>query len=232
MNYRTFEADQASQMLAARRAAAERCNPRSRAGMGGDLAVRPFIQDGNDLHQIRFKGDALQVLTVGFAPNSDRQITQHEIDASSALEDASENWNPMFSKWRHGGWYAHAVRYPQGSIGCVSNNYPDKAWRVVCDDRRTGALGEAGDFTYPTRIAAARAEYALAQESTRAFVARIQALYEVEYPTIGEPRVSKADILELVSSAGEATACDWLISEGHAACPASARSMIAWAQNS
>ncbi len=38
-----------------------------------------------------------------------------------------------YSKWRHGGYYVHNVRYPNGAIGCVSNNYEDRKWRVVCD---------------------------------------------------------------------------------------------------
>lgn len=42
----------------------------------------------------------------------------------------------------------------------MSNNYPDKKWRIVCDKRR-GALGEDGDFTFPTRDAAAQAEFDL-----------------------------------------------------------------------
>ena len=76
--------------------------------------------------------------------------------------ETSTAWNPTFSRWRHGGWYVHQVRHIGGACGCVSNNYPDKKWRIVCDRRRKG-LGEEGDFTFPTRDAAARAEYELAQ---------------------------------------------------------------------
>ena len=74
------------------------------------------------------------------------------------VENLIQNW--FFSPWRHGGWYIHNIRYPNGSCGCVSNNYPDKQWRIVCDTRR-GALGEEGDFTFSTRDAAARAEFEL-----------------------------------------------------------------------
>jgi hypothetical protein len=70
-------------------------------------------------------------------------------------------WTPSFSKWRHGGWYINNVQYPSGSLGCVSCNYPDKKWRIVCDSRRTD-LGAPGDHTFRNRDAAARAEYALA----------------------------------------------------------------------
>lgn len=60
-----------------------------------------------------------------------------------------------YSPWRHGGWYVHTVRYPNGACGCVSRNYPDKKWRIACDERE-------GNYTYPNRDAAARAEQALA----------------------------------------------------------------------
>ena len=60
-----------------------------------------------------------------------------------------------YSRWRHGGWYVGNVRYPNGAVGCVSRNYPDKRWRIACDGRQ-------GDYTYRTRDAAARAEQVLA----------------------------------------------------------------------
>jgi hypothetical protein len=56
-----------------------------------------------------------------------------------------------YSPWRHGGWYVHNVRYPSGAVGCVSRNFEDRKWRIACDSRD-------GDFTYPSRNAAARAE--------------------------------------------------------------------------
>jgi hypothetical protein len=71
-----------------------------------------------------------------------------------------QDWQPVYSRWRHGGWYVHNVRRPGGACGCVSNNYPDEKWRIVCDHRRRD-LGGPGDHTYPTRDAAARAELAL-----------------------------------------------------------------------
>lgn len=61
-----------------------------------------------------------------------------------------------YDRWRHGGWYVLEVRYPGGAIGCVSRNYPDRKWRIVCDRR-------PGDITYRSRDAAARAEYQLAR---------------------------------------------------------------------
>jgi len=62
-----------------------------------------------------------------------------------------------YERWRHGGWYVNEVRYLSGAVGCVSRNYPDRKWRIVCDDRK-------GDYTYPSRDAAAEAEYYLARE--------------------------------------------------------------------
>lgn len=60
-----------------------------------------------------------------------------------------------YTPWRHGGWYVGNVRYPNGAVGCVSRNYPDKRWRIACDARQ-------GDQTYRTRDEAARAEQVLA----------------------------------------------------------------------
>ena len=73
----------------------------------------------------------------------------------------SNQWMPSFAKWRHGGWYVVNLHYPSGACGCVSRNYPDGRWRIVCDSRRID-LGQPGDFTFKSRDDAARAEYELA----------------------------------------------------------------------
>ncbi|WP_321820871.1 MULTISPECIES: hypothetical protein [unclassified Burkholderia] len=78
------------------------------------------------------------------------------------------DWQPSFSRYRDEGWYVHGVRYPGGAIGCVSNKFPDGRWRILCDHRRGVDLDDAQDFTYPSREAAARAEYALAAAQTNA----------------------------------------------------------------
>jgi hypothetical protein len=65
-----------------------------------------------------------------------------------------EDWTPQYDRWRHGGWYVSNVHYPSGAVGCVSRNYEDRKWRIVCDEREE-------DYTYPNRDAAARAERAL-----------------------------------------------------------------------
>lgn len=59
---------------------------------------------------------------------------------------------PTYARWRHGGWYVTNVRYPSGACGCVSNNYDDRQWRIVCWGHH--------EVTFPSRDAAAKAEYA------------------------------------------------------------------------
>lgn len=68
----------------------------------------------------------------------------------------AEGFTPRYETWRHGGWYVTNVRYPSGACGCVSNNYSDHKWRIVAEN--TGP-GVAEDCTFPSRDAAARAEY-------------------------------------------------------------------------
>lgn len=74
-----------------------------------------------------------------------------------------------YSPWRHGGWYVHGVRYPNGACGCVSRNYEDGKWRIACDPRRKN-LHEPGDYTFRTRDEAAQAEYELTQAMRRKLV--------------------------------------------------------------
>lgn len=70
-----------------------------------------------------------------------------------------EGWQPSYESWRHGGWYVTSVRYPSGAVGCVSRNYADRKWRVVCEN--TGP-GVEGDQVFRNRDAAAVAELAAA----------------------------------------------------------------------
>lgn len=63
-----------------------------------------------------------------------------------------------YSRWRHEGWYVHGVIYPEGAIGCVSRNYEDGKWRIVCDPRPF-----EGRQTFRTRSEAALAEWRLSQ---------------------------------------------------------------------
>jgi len=66
-------------------------------------------------------------------------------------------WTPTYSPWRHGGWYVDNVHYPSGAVGCVSRNYADRKWRIVCDPRPFETAP-----TFRNRDAAARAERELA----------------------------------------------------------------------
>lgn len=72
-----------------------------------------------------------------------------------------DNTRHTYSKWRHGGWYVHSVRYPSGAVGCVSRNYSDKKWRIACDDRRF-----EDQPTFRTRDEAADAEAVIAKAET------------------------------------------------------------------
>lgn len=62
-----------------------------------------------------------------------------------------------YSRWRHGGWYVHGILYPSGAVGCVSRNYADQRWRIVCDPRPFEARP-----TFRSRGDAALAEWHLA----------------------------------------------------------------------
>ena len=64
-----------------------------------------------------------------------------------------------YSRWRHGGWYIDNVHYPSGACGCVSRNYEDRKWRIVCDPRPFEERP-----TFKTREEAATAEWALTQQ--------------------------------------------------------------------
>ncbi len=70
-----------------------------------------------------------------------------------------------FSAWRHGGWYVHNVRYPSGACGCVSSNYEDGKWRIVCDPRPFDQQP-----TFKTREEAAEAESILASAEHNAMI--------------------------------------------------------------
>lgn len=93
---------------------------------------------------------------------------QSHCTATQAFEQALRLVNPSallhYSRWRHGGWYISGIRYPSGACGCVSSNYPDKKWRIVCDRRRQD-LNAPGDVTFRSREEAARAEQVLALQA-------------------------------------------------------------------
>jgi len=66
---------------------------------------------------------------------------------------AETHWQPIFAPWRHDGWYVTNLCHPSGAVGCVSRNYADRKWRIVCDPRPDGH-----EHTYGSRVEAAFAE--------------------------------------------------------------------------
>lgn len=70
------------------------------------------------------------------------------------MSTVTEQFVPEYDRWRHGGWYVSNVHYPSGAVGCVSRNYPDRKWRVVCAGQ--------DEITYASRDAAALAEKRMA----------------------------------------------------------------------
>lgn len=79
---------------------------------------------------------------------------------TATANNSNQQWQPEFSRWRHGGWYVDNLRYPSGAVGCVSRNYPDKKWRIVCDPRPFEERP-----TFGSRDAAARGEWALIESA-------------------------------------------------------------------
>ena len=78
----------------------------------------------------------------------------------SSIDTAAAEWRPQYETWRHGGYYVMNVRYPSGAVGCVSKNYSDGKWRIVCHpDSHNLELAP----TFPSRDSAARAERELAR---------------------------------------------------------------------
>lgn len=105
------------------------------------------------------------VFKVKFKAGSAGWITSTVFNLSDALA-TDEGWKPTYSDWRHGGSYVTNVKDPNGSIGCVSDQYADGKWRIVCDPRRDG-LNEPGDFTFASRDAAARGQRGLVREQAQ-----------------------------------------------------------------
>lgn len=133
-----------------------------------------WIVEGDQLVQVCYAMEA-QVLcqlhfTRSFVSGSARPTSASIFNLTEALS-FDESWTPCFSSWRHGGWYVNNARYPSGAVGCVSNKFVDRRWRVVCDPRR-GGLGETGDFTFKSRDEAARAERELVRQEAVALKAK------------------------------------------------------------
>ena len=85
--------------------------------------------------------------------------TDQDFEKTAASHTPGPPVSFSYSAWRHGGWYVNNVRYPSGAVGCVSRNYHDRKWRIVCDPRPFEERP-----TFKCRDDAARAEWALAAE--------------------------------------------------------------------
>lgn len=112
-----------------------------------------------------------QVLVIKFSAGAAGWRSASLFNLTEAL-DTDPSWSPSYFAWRHGGWYVTNVSYPTGASGCVSNNYADGKWRIVCDPRRDG-LNEPGDFTFATRDEAAKAERELVRIEAQAIQAKL-----------------------------------------------------------
>lgn len=133
-----------------------------------DLNPAIVLEEFNDLLDLQDVGRGGLLLHRGHDYYFDSTMSIFEVQALRfdflhllALE-LEGDWDPAFSPWRHGGWYVTNVHYPSGAVGCVSRNYPDKRWRIVCDDRNHGDLDT--HVTFKSRDAAARAERDLASK--------------------------------------------------------------------
>lgn len=163
----TISTDNADGLFLARSAAAEQMFTTTDFGYVYTKSFGWFAE-GDELIRLCYanRGDThIQVeVSVNFIKGTAKAFSARQFNVTDAL-DESENWEPAYTKWRHGGWYVRNVQYPSGGCGCVSNNYEDGAWRIVCDGRRQ-ALGQPGDFAFKTRDEAARAERVLARQMT------------------------------------------------------------------
>lgn len=112
---------------------------------------RPWESTGQAEHEYRHALDSMRLLAAA--------VIATPVDTST--------FSPEFERWRHGGWYVYGVTYPSGAIGCVSRNYSDGKWRIVCDPRGDGP-------TFASRDQAARAEYALVESVKRSRRERAQ----------------------------------------------------------
>lgn len=76
--------------------------------------------------------------------------------------DSIVEFEPLYSPWRHGGWYVENIRYPSGACGCVSRHYDDLKWRIVCHP-----FGYDMAPTFQSRDDAARGEFEMVRMAKR-----------------------------------------------------------------
>jgi hypothetical protein len=83
------------------------------------------------------------------------------------MPDMNTYWKPEFEPWRQGTWLVKDVDFPDGTRACVSSDYPDGKWRIICDESFT---------PYPTRDAAARGARTLAHHKHLTAASAVTAL--------------------------------------------------------
>lgn len=161
----------ANDLLAARIAEAESRFQQGHFGYGY-LTSEPWFEEDGKLVKVMFGKQYDKTIhleaRVSFMQGTSKVSSSMVLNITEALAEDS-SWKPMFSKWRHGGWYVHGITHLNGGCGCVSNNYVDGMWRIVCDPRRVD-VNEPGDYTFKTRQEAAHAERALIRELTLAML--------------------------------------------------------------
>ena len=72
----------------------------------------------------------------------------------------TEEWEPVFSPWRHGGSYVTNLRYPNGACGCIvsARHSDDGFFHIACGPR------ELTSIKFKTRREAAYAERAYVEK--------------------------------------------------------------------
>ena len=91
----------------------------------GYLSDEPwFEEDGlliKVLHGKAYDKPVLLEARVGFVNGSAEFAHSRVMNVTEAISE-DPNWEPMFTRWRHGGWYVHGISHISGGCGCVSNN--------------------------------------------------------------------------------------------------------------
>lgn len=104
-------------------------------------------------YRFRLAGPGRRIVSI---EADDFTAAQNELHRRMRHDAPDDEWIPEYEEWRHGGWYVTNLRYPSGACGCVSRNFTDRRWRIVCHP-----LPFDEQPTYPSRDAAARAERSL-----------------------------------------------------------------------
>lgn len=94
---------------------------------------------------------------------ADHNAVPHLLELLKEIRDEEPPTEFAYEHWRHGGWTVFNIHYPSGAVGCVSNNYHDKKWRIAFDPRPFEKQP-----TFRTRDEAALAEWLLVRREKAA----------------------------------------------------------------